>query len=110
MAINKWIFNYISKNLDTQKALMNDDNKLEITLTDQNTNNTRKKKTSNKYTTIDIDEDEDDDISNLDTFKKIHITFYGYKLVANRFVRIMPITLEVPEVIFFFNIHIYICF
>jgi len=87
----------INKNLDTQKALMNDDNKLEITLTDQNTNNTRKKKTSNKYTTIDIDEDEDDDISNLDTFKKIHITFYGYKLVANRFVRIMPITLEVPE-------------
>jgi len=33
----------INKNLDTQKALMNDDNKLETTLTNQNTRNNRKK-------------------------------------------------------------------
>jgi len=51
---------------------------------------------------MDIEEDEDDliEMSSLEGFKKIHITFYGYKLMPNKeFVRIYPLTLEVPEVI-----------
>jgi len=99
------LINEINKNLDTQKALLNnddltpsfDDEKKKKETNNKNKNNKDHKKNNNKPT---IEEDEDDliEMSSLEGYKKIHIVFYGYKLMPNKeFVRIFPLTLEVPE-------------
>jgi len=85
----------INKKLDTQKAFLDKNDEL------TNINNKKKKNNENSNNKSDkkdmIEDDEILDMS-LDSLKKIHITFYGYKLMPNnQFVRIYPLTLEVPE-------------
>jgi len=99
------------KNLDTQTDLLKNDDFNIILDDDEETNSSNKNKNkinnrannnanTNNNHNMDIEEDEDDliEMSSLEGFKKIHITFYGYKLMPNKeFVRIYPLTLEVPE-------------
>ncbi|ORX53761.1 hypothetical protein BCR36DRAFT_20488 [Piromyces finnis] len=94
------VISEINKELDTQKALL-DENTIEIeTPIINDIKKKGDKSTKNDYSIKDLTEDDEDDVdmSSLGIYKKIHITFYGYKLLPNQqFARIYPITLEVPE-------------
>jgi len=91
-------FDNKSKNLDSQKALLNINDIEEPIISEK-----KKRESKTIYINIDIAEDDDNDthMSGLDVYKKIHLTFHGYKLLPNQqFGRVYPMTLEVPEVIF----------